>query len=102
MGATAWEALVDTDQVGTLGHNVEEIGGQLTELMTQVNQTVEDIMTNGMMGQVQLSLDSAYSTVEQSMMDHTQRVTNVGEAVSQTAINTADMDADVAGKLSAQ
>ena len=104
MGASGslFEVLVDTDQVQTIGKNVQDLGDQLYELINQVHDVVEEVMMNGMKGQVQLSLDNAYTTVGQSMTDHTTRVTNVGEAVGQVAINTADMDADVASKLSAQ
>ncbi len=93
------DRLMNVGAVKTKGQSIESLGQELINLMNEFDKTTENILSNGLRGKIQLSLNNAHGQVEPEMSKQAQRVLSTGSAVKKSAVATETMDSDVASKL---
>ncbi len=95
----AMDFFMETDVVGSKGKRIEQIGQDIQGVVKNYNRTVEDMLSNAIIGESQHKLAKIDELLKPGMEKHGRSTENIGFAVGKAAVNTANMDKDVANSI---
>lgn len=93
------DVLMNVSAVNKKGADLLQLGNDIKSLMKDFDTTTQDLLQNGLRGQVQLSMGNAVDEVQPGMDKHADRIIAEGTAVKKVAQNTQDFDLTMSKKL---
>ena len=98
-GNATYNQLMDIGYVQDRGKRIEEIGQEIQTIVSNYNQTVLNMLGGAILGATNIKLLNVDETIQPGMTKQGQATESAGRAVGKAAVDTDQMDQNVANSM---